>query len=167
VFWFYQRLEKKELKRSRRAFRGEMPRPNSDLYLVAPQPSCVTLLPPPTPPPPPPAMGFPTPTSPMAPLQMLGGTGQHVDSSDEDGDDEDDDDEFEDSEPTEATATEAESVASEGELSATPERAANATDKWVAVKGQPPEHPSSPPSPPSPQQVLPGAVPEAVSALSR
>jgi len=86
VLVFYQRLEK-ELKRSRRAFCGEMPLPNSDLYLAS-QPSCVTLLPPPPPPPPPPAMGFPTPTSPMAPLQMLGGDGERVESSDEDRDDE-------------------------------------------------------------------------------
>lgn len=105
----------------------------------------------------------------MAPLQMLSGDGEHVESSDEDGDDEDDDDEdeFEDSEPTEATATEAESITSEGELSATPERAANATDHWVAVKGQALEHPSMSPPPPSPQQMLPGAVAEAVPALSR
>ena len=160
MFWFYQRLEKKELKRSRRAYRGEMPRPNSDLYLPS-QPSCVTLLPTAPPPPPPPAMGFPTPTSPLAPLQMLGGDGERVESTDDDGDDEDDDDdddEFEDSEPTEATAAD-----SEGELSATPERGSNAAEKWVDVKGQALEHPSLPPPPPSPQ--LPGAV--AVSALSR
>ncbi|KAH9034636.1 hypothetical protein EDB85DRAFT_998617 [Lactarius pseudohatsudake] len=172
-FWFYQRLAKKELKRSRRAFRGEMPLPNSDLYLASQQQSCVTMLPPPPPPPPPPAMGFPTPTSPMAPLQMLGGDGERVESSDEDGDDEDDEDEFEDSEQTEATATEAdveEGLTSEGEeLSATPERAATAAEKWVALKGQAPEHhPSSlPPPPPSSQVVPPGAVTEAVSALSR
>ncbi len=114
-------------------------------------------------------MGFPTPTSPLAPLQMLGGDGERVESSDEDGDDEDDEDEFEDSEQTEATATEAdveESLTSEGEeLSATPERGAIAADKWVAVKGQAPEHPQLPPSLPSPQ-VLPGAMAEAVPALS-
>lgn len=166
-----ERLEKKELKRSRRAFRGEMPLPNSDLYLAS-QPSCVTLLPPPPPPPPLPAMGFPTPTSPMAPLQMHGGDGEHVESSDDDGDDEDEDDEdeFEDSEQTEATATEVdaeESLTSEAdELSATPERSANAADKWVAVKGQAPEYPSLPPPPPSPQ-VLPGVVVDAVPTLSR
>ncbi|KAH9074963.1 hypothetical protein EDB83DRAFT_1884439 [Lactarius deliciosus] len=169
-----ERLAKKELKRSRRAFRGEMPLPNSDLYLASQQQSCVTMMPPPPPPPPPPAMGFPTPTSPMAPPQMLGGDGERVESSDEDGDDEDDEDEFEDSEQTEATATEAdveECLTSEGEeLSATPERAATAAEKWVALKGQAPEHlhPSSlPPPPPSPQGVPPGAVAEAVSALSR
>ena len=111
-------------------------------------------------------MGFPTPTSPLAPLQMIGGDGERVESSDEeDGDDDDDDDEdeFEDSEPTEATV-------SEGELSATPERGSNAADKWVAVKGQALEHPSMPPPPPSPQpqMVLPGAVAEAVvPVLSR
>ena len=104
----------------------------------------------------------------MAPPQMLGG--ERAESSDEDGDDDDDDDddddEFEDSEPTEATATEVESLGDE--LSATPSRAAIAVDKWVAVKGQAPlHHPSSPPPPPSPQQMLPGAVAEAVSALSR
>ncbi len=103
-------------------------------------------------------MGFPTPTSPLTPLQMLSGDGERVLSSDEDGDDEDDDDdedEFEDSEPTEATATEVEgSLASEGdEVSATP-------DKWVAVKSsQTTEHPSP--------QPLPGVVVEAVPALSR
>jgi hypothetical protein len=170
VFWFYQRLEKKELKRSRRAYRGELPRPNSDLYLAASQPSCVTLMPPPPPPPPPAALGFPTPTSPLAPLQMLGGDGERVESSsDEDGDDDeddDDDDEFEDSEPTETTATEADSEGDE--LSATPERASNTAEKWVAVKGQAPiEHPSLPPPPPSPQMLIPGAVVEAVPVLSR
>ena len=44
--------------------------------------------------------------SPVAPLQMLGGNGDCVELSGEDGDDDDDDDEFEDSEPIETTATE-------------------------------------------------------------
>ncbi|KAI9453414.1 P-loop containing nucleoside triphosphate hydrolase protein [Lactarius psammicola] len=77
----------KELKKSRHALRCEMPLPTSGLYLAS-QPSCVTLLPPPPPPPLPPAMSLPTPTSPTAPLQMLGDDGDHVESSDEDGDDE-------------------------------------------------------------------------------
>ena len=45
-------------------------------------------------------------TSPVAPLQMLGGNCDCVELSGEDGDDDDDDDEFEDSEPIETTATE-------------------------------------------------------------
>jgi hypothetical protein len=99
---------------------------------------------------------------------MLSGDGERVESSDDDGDDEDDDDdEFEDSEPAETAATEAESLTSEGELSATPDRAAHATEKWVAVKGQAQEPPSSPPPPQSPLQMLPGAVAGAVPALSR
>ncbi|KAN0131565.1 hypothetical protein V8E53_010673 [Lactarius tabidus] len=58
----YQRLKKKELKRS---YRGEIPRPNSDLHHASQLSSgCVTLLPPSPPPPPPAAMGFLTPTSP-------------------------------------------------------------------------------------------------------
>jgi len=93
-------------------YREKMPRPDSDL------PSCVTPLPAPPPPPPPPAMGFPTPTAPLAPLQMLCGDGERVESSDDDGDDEDDEDEFEDSEPTEATGTVTEAD-SDGGLSAT------------------------------------------------
>ena len=67
-------------------------------------------------------MGFPTPTLPLAPLQILGGDGDRVESSGEDGDDEDDiddNDEFEDSDPTEATATATEAD-SDGELSTTP-----------------------------------------------
>ena len=94
-----------------------MPRPNSNLYLPS-QPSCVTAFPAPLPP----EMGFPTPTSPLAPLQILGGDGERVELSGEDGDDEDDDDdndEFEDSDPTEVTATATEAD-SDGELSTTP-----------------------------------------------
>ena len=62
------------------------------------------------------------PMLPLAPLQILDGDGEPVESSGEDGDDEDDNDdndEFEDSDPTEATATATEAD-SEGELSSTP-----------------------------------------------
>ena len=67
-------------------------------------------------------MGFSTPTLPLAPLQILDGDGERVESSGEDGDDEDDNDdndEDEDEDPTEATATATEAD-SEGELSTTP-----------------------------------------------
>jgi hypothetical protein len=135
--WLYQRLTKKEFnKRSRRTFRPEMPMPNPDLYITS-QP-CSGLSHTPLPLLPPPVLGFPTPTSPVAPsagLEMLGSHGVNVDSSDDDGDD--DEDEFEDSEQTEATATEVdleECATSEGELSATSEGGTKAVDKWVAVK---------------------------------
>jgi hypothetical protein len=73
--------------------------PNSDLYFPS-QPSCVTLLPAAPPLLQPPAMGFPTSTSPLGAAEMLGGDGERVESSDDDGDDgndgDDEDDEDED-----------------------------------------------------------------------
>src|SRR5260370_22352812 len=102
-------MDKKEYKkRTRRAFRSEMPLPNPDMYITSQPLPPSALSHPPSTPPPPSMVDFPTPTSPMmAPmhLQMHGLNGLRMDSSDEDGDDDADDAEFEDSEPTAAPAT--------------------------------------------------------------